>query len=81
MASSIQQLALKTYHAIGCEGVARVDLMLSYPQSRPYILEVNTIPGMTETSLLPMAALHAGIEFNDLVEMILTTAQLKEVYT
>jgi D-alanine-D-alanine ligase len=79
LALSMQQLALNAYRTVGCEGVARVDFMLSYPQNHPYILEVNTIPGMTETSLLPMAALHVGIDFNNLVEMILTTARLKEM--
>jgi D-alanine-D-alanine ligase len=73
----IQQLSIRAYHALRCEGVARVDLIFSHRQKRPYILEINTIPGMTETSLLPMAAKSAGIEFNELVEKILHTARLK----
>lgn len=75
----IQQLALKAYHAIGCEGVARVDFMLSHKKSQPYILEINTIPGMMETSLLPMAANYLGIGFENLVEKIVLTARLKGV--
>ncbi len=76
-AARIQQLSVKAYHALQCEGVARVDLMLSHKRNQPYILEVNTIPGMTETSLLPMAAESAGISFEDLVEQIIFTARLK----
>ena len=76
----IQHLSVKAYHALGCEGVARVDLMLSPKGNQPYILEINTIPGMTETSLLPMAAEFAGISFEDLVEQMVLTARLKEMY-
>jgi D-alanine-D-alanine ligase len=78
-AAKIQHLSLRAYHALGCEGVARVDLILSHHRKQPYILEINTIPGMTETSLLPMAARSAGIEFDELVEKMLHTARLKEI--
>jgi D-alanine-D-alanine ligase len=78
VAFKILQLALGAYHAIGCEGAARVDFIVSQ-QNKPYILEVNTIPGMTESSLLPMAAQYAGINFENLVERILLTARLKEI--
>jgi D-alanine-D-alanine ligase-like ATP-grasp enzyme len=54
--------------------------MLSRKGNQPYILEINTIPGMTETSLLPMAAEFAGISFEDLVEKMVLTARLKEMY-
>lgn len=77
--SKIQQLSIQAYHALGCEGVARVDLILSHQRNRPYVLEINTIPGMTETSLLPMAAEFAGITFEDLVEQIVLTARLKGI--
>jgi D-alanine-D-alanine ligase len=60
---------------LGCSGAARVDFLLT-PDGRPSILEINTIPGMTETSLLPKAAAHAGIDFESLVERILWTARL-----
>jgi D-alanine-D-alanine ligase len=76
-AEKIQQLSIRTYHALGCEGAARVDLIFTHHQKQPYILEINTIPGMTKTSLLPMAAKSAGIEFDELVEKILHTARLK----
>ena len=78
-AHTIQDLSLRTYHVLGCEGAARVDLMLNHRTNQPYVLEINTIPGMTETSLLPMAARYAGIDFDDLVEKILLTARLKEI--
>lgn len=71
----IQKLAGETYAALGCSGAARVDFFLT-EEGRPFILEINTIPGMTETSLLPKAAGHAGIDFVSLVERILWTARL-----
>lgn len=77
-ARMVQELALRTYRVIGCEGAARVDLMLSRTDE-PFILEINTVPGMTATSLLPMAARHAGISFENLVEDILLSARLKEM--
>lgn len=65
----IKDLALKTFMAIGCQGTSRVDFILT-KEGLPYILEVNTIPGMTETSLFPDAAKSIGICFEDLVEKI-----------
>jgi D-alanine-D-alanine ligase len=56
-----------------CEGAARVDFRIT-PKGRPYVLEINTVPGMTETSLLPMAAAQAGIDYDQLVEWILQSA-------
>ncbi len=75
----IRDLALKTYQVLGCEGAARVDLMLTNRTEEPFVLEINTIPGMTATSLLPMAARHAGISFDTLVERIMRSARLKEL--
>lgn len=72
-ARKIQNLALSVHHILGCAGVSRVDLILAKGM-RPYVLEVNTIPGMTATSLLPKAAQAAGIAFEDLVERVLMTA-------
>jgi len=69
-----QQAALKACQILGCRGAARVDFMLR--GSELFCIEVNTIPGMTETSLLPKAAQAAGIEFSALVEMILLDAGL-----
>ncbi len=74
----VQQAALTAHHALGCRGFSRVDLRLSN-EGIPYILEVNTIPGMTEMSDLPQAAAAAGIKFTELVEYMLQSAFSKEV--
>jgi D-alanine-D-alanine ligase len=73
----LQQLALKVHHAIGCEGYSRVDMRVDR-KLRPFVLEVNTLPGMTESSLLPKAAQEAGFAYDELVERILTTALKKQ---
>ena len=70
----MQQAAIAACEALGCRGAARVDFMLREKQF--YCLEVNTIPGMTETSLLPKAAKEAGLDFRQLVEKILLDADL-----
>lgn len=70
----VQQAAIDACRALGCRGVARVDFMLRDREF--YCIEVNTIPGMTETSLLPKAAKEAGIGFEQLVEQILLDAGL-----
>ena len=72
----LQALCLKAFRALGCTGWGRVDLMLNR-QGRPYLLEVNTSPGMTDHSLVPMAARHAGLSFEDLCLRILELAQLR----
>jgi D-alanine-D-alanine ligase len=69
-----QQLALDAYRLLGCHGVARVDLMLEEQTGELLVLETNSIPGMTETSLLPQAADAAGIGFDELVGRILASA-------
>ncbi len=71
-----QEISLKAFQALGCSGVARVDLMTDENEN-PFVIDVNTMPGMTETSLLPKAANYAGISFEDLVERILLGASLK----
>jgi D-alanine-D-alanine ligase len=68
-----QDLALRTYRLLGCEAFARVDLMLDR-EGELTVLEVNLIPGLTETSLLPQAAEAAGISFDDLVGRIVELA-------
>jgi D-alanine-D-alanine ligase len=72
-----QQLALDTYRLLGCHGVARVDLMLDEQGGELSVLETNSIPGMTETSLLPQAADAAGIGFDELVGRILASASTR----
>src|SRR3954451_7931073 len=69
-----QELALATYELLGCRGFARVDLMIEDGSGDPLVLEVNAIPGLTETSLLPMAAEASGISFAELIAKILQLA-------
>ena len=72
-ARKVQEHAARTYETLGCSGFARVDLMLG--EGGPEVLEVNAIPGLTDTSLFPMAAEAAGIGFVRLVERILASAR------
>lgn len=71
---TLQADAVTAYNALGCKGACRVDFILSPEASKPFILEVNTIPGMTETSLLPKIAKLSGMEFTDLVQSMLMSA-------
>ena len=76
LVGEIQDLSLRAFQALGCEGYARVDIRLD-PQQIPYVLEINTLPGMTSHSLVPMAAGAAGIDFPQLIEIILSIALRK----
>lgn len=71
-AAAVTAAALAAYEALGCSGFSRVDLVLG--EDGPQVLEVNAIPGLTDTSLLPQAAEAAGMSFEDLVERILQLA-------
>jgi D-alanine-D-alanine ligase len=71
----LKTLALQAFRLVGCTGWGRVDLMLD-AQRRPWLLEVNTSPGMTSHSLVPMAARARGISFDQLVTRILETAHV-----
>ena len=64
--AEVQGVAARAYEALGCTGFARVDLMLD-ADSTPQVLEANAIPGLTDTSLLPMAADAAGLSFEELI--------------
>jgi D-alanine-D-alanine ligase len=70
-----RELALAAHRALGCRGASRVDFRLD-ERGRPQLLEVNTIPGMTATSLLPKSAAAVGIGFDELVGRILAGARL-----
>lgn len=70
----VQKLALDTYKVLGLSGIARVDVMLD-ENNQGYVLEANTIPGMTATSLVPKAAAAVGISFPELCEKILLSAE------
>jgi len=73
VATSVRDAASRTYEALGCAGFARVDLMLD-AEGRPEVLEANAIPGLTDTSLLPMAADASGLPFEQLVSRIIELA-------
>jgi D-alanine-D-alanine ligase len=76
-AREVREAARLTYEALGCTGFARVDLML--PEGGPpQVLEVNAIPGLTDTSLFPMAAETAGMSFEDLVGRIVESALARD---
>jgi len=70
-----QALAVETYRALGCRGMGRVDFRMT-PEGDLFVLEMNTVPGFTETSLLPKAAGAAGLSFSDLCARILEKAAL-----
>ena len=72
---ALQQQVLAAFGALGCRGWGRVDLMLD-AAGRPWFIEANTAPGMTDHSLVPMAARHAGLAFEDLVLRILELAHV-----
>jgi len=73
----IQRHAVNAYRALGCEGWGRVDVLVRESDGRPFLLEVNTSPGMTTHSLVPMAARAVGIGYEDLCIEILRSARLK----
>jgi|UniRef100_UPI004047FC38 D-alanine-D-alanine ligase len=70
----VQELALSAYRALGCKGWGRADVMIDHQTNQPYLLEMNTAPGMTGHSLVPMAAKAAGVEYADLVLWLLSKA-------
>lgn len=71
------RIALESFKRLCCEGISRIDLMLENATGKLYVLEVNTIPGMTATSLVPKAALATGMTFEEVVAMVLDGARLK----
>ena len=76
LARQIQELALRGFRALGLEVYARIDVMLS-TDDKPFVLEANTIPGMTEASLLPEAAAAAGISYPDLCLRIIELSRAR----
>jgi D-alanine-D-alanine ligase len=74
LAARAGAIALDVYRLLGCSGFARIDLMLESGSDELYVLEVNPIPGLTETSLLPQAADAAGIGLDELIGLIVEAA-------
>ena len=71
----LQEIAFAGFESLGCTGWGRVDLMLDRA-GEPFLLEVNTVPGMTDHSLVPMAARARGISFDELCVRILESAHV-----
>lgn len=76
---AVQSLALAAYRALGCRTWGRADVMLDQKTGKPYLLEMNTSPGMTSHSLVPMAAKAAGVDYGDLVLWLLSQTLFKKV--
>jgi D-alanine-D-alanine ligase len=68
---AIEALAISSYQTLGCSGWGRADVMIDQNTNQPYLLEMNTSPGMTSHSLVPMAAKQAGVSYEKLVLWIL----------
>jgi len=69
----VQEIALNVHRSIGCRGFSRVDMLVD-EFGQPYVIEINTLPGLTELSDLPAQAKAAGISYNQLINQILTDA-------
>jgi len=76
--AAIQAIVLQAYRVLGCRGWGRVDVMIDAATRKPYLLEINTSPGMTGHSLVPMSARAAGISYEDLCVQLLATAALDQ---
>jgi D-alanine-D-alanine ligase len=74
---AIQALIVKAFRTLGCKGWARADVMIDSKTRKPYLLEINTSPGMTSHSLVPMSARAAGMSYEDLCVHILATTSLE----
>ena len=75
---AIQEIVLKAYRVLGCRGWGRLDVMIDSATRKPYLLEINTSPGMTGHSLVPMSARAAGISYEDLCVQLLASAALDQ---
>lgn len=74
--AAIQALSLKAYRLLGCRGWGRVDVMIDAATRQPYLLEINTSPGMTSHSLVPLSGRAAGLAYEDLCLQVLASATL-----
>lgn len=77
LTENIQEICVAAYRALNCEGWARADVLLRASDNQPFLIEINTSPGMTGHSLVPMAARAAGMSYEDVCMEILQTARLK----
>jgi D-alanine-D-alanine ligase len=79
LSARIKEIGMAAYRALGCSGLSRLDFMLDR-EGAPKVIEVNTLPGMTEMSLFPDSARFVGISFEELVDRIVDLAEKKQVY-
>lgn len=77
LTQEIKAMCEEAYRAVNCEGWARIDVLLRASDNKPFLIEINTSPGMTGHSLVPMAAKAAGMSYEDVCIEILKTARLK----
>ncbi|MFM8576216.1 MAG: D-alanine--D-alanine ligase, partial [Limnohabitans sp.] len=77
--AAIQSLVVKAYQVLGCRGWGRIDVMIDAATRQPYLLEINTSPGMTGHSLVPMSARAAGMSYEALCLHLLQHATLDHV--
>jgi D-alanine-D-alanine ligase len=75
---AIQEIVLKAYRVLGCRGWGRLDVMIDAATRKPYLLELNTSPGMTGHSLVPMSARATGMSYEDLCYQLLSSAALDQ---
>ena len=75
---AIQEIVLKAYRVLGCRGWGRLDVMIDAATRQTYLLEINTSPGMTSHSLVPMSARAAGVSYEDLCLQLLASASLDQ---
>jgi D-alanine-D-alanine ligase len=78
LTEQVQEVALRTHQAIDCWGVSRVDMLVD-TDGQPYVMEINTLPGLTDLSDLPAQAAAAGISYDELIYEILASAQTRLV--
>jgi D-alanine-D-alanine ligase len=76
--AAIQELVVKAYRVLGCRGWGRIDVMIDARTRKPSLLEINTSPGMTGHSLVPMSARASGVSYEDLCLQLLSTAALDQ---
>ena len=76
--AKVQQIAVDSYRALGCRGMVRIDFRID-GNGNPFVLELNTLPGMTEHSLVPKAAAKTGMTFPELCDRIVSSAKFDPV--
>ena len=77
LTAKVKEIAIKAHKAVGASGVSRVDFLIT-PDNIPYVLEINTIPGMTDLSDLPAQAKAMGWDFDTLVKVILNSSRITD---